>query len=236
MQSGSAWSYLLFTCGPIIPAKHRDGRHSMCLREFKGHKKRVTALALTADDKTLFSASHDGGVRSWVASTGQCLLIMLGSHATPNIQALALSPCGRFVFSSGTDGTLVRWCAFDGGATHELRAHALPVCALAVAAGEGLVLSSSYDGSVRAWRRDPAAHLSFLALYSTTVGSLHPLITAPLFVFLHRRFAPPERWSRARHRSFPRGFRDAVRTFLLCVYRGDTVVSASFDASQFPAC
>lgn len=128
-------------------------------------------------------------MRSWAAATGECLLILLGSHATPNLQALALSPCGRFVFSAGTDGALVRWSAFDGNASHALRAHGMPINALAASGEEGLVFTGSYDGTIRAWR-----------------------------------FAPPLAWSRLRHRCFPRGFREALRTFVLCVYRRGCVV------------
>lgn len=76
-----------------------------------GHPKQVNAVAVTPDGRRLLTASHDGSIRTWDASTG-------ASGASFDwqigpITALAFSPDGLTCAAAGLNGNAVVWDA-DG--------------------------------------------------------------------------------------------------------------------------
>ena len=77
---------------------------------------RVSALAFTADGKTLFSGSSGQGIRHWDLATGkQVRLIGTKSLGHTNaVSGLAISPSGRWGYSCGYDGSICVWEAGSG--------------------------------------------------------------------------------------------------------------------------
>jgi WD40 repeat protein len=74
----------------------------------------VSALAFTADGKTLLSASGDGLIRLWDPATGKERRRLQGH--TGAVLSLALTPDGKRLASGGADRT-VRFWDLEGAAT-----------------------------------------------------------------------------------------------------------------------
>jgi RNA polymerase sigma factor (sigma-70 family) len=89
-----------------------------------GHCQEVQALAFSADGQRLVSGAADGSVRLWDATTGKPLQVWRGHEARrplrlhrwwrAGVQALDLSPDGRWVASAGSDERLCVWDAATG--------------------------------------------------------------------------------------------------------------------------
>lgn len=65
------------------------------VRKFEGHKGALTALVLSADAKTLFTASSDGTVRAWDVAKGTELRKFEAGEGAGAVLSLALSPDGK---------------------------------------------------------------------------------------------------------------------------------------------
>ncbi len=76
----------------------------------------VSALAFTADGRTLFSSSYLQGIRHWNLATGkEVRLIGPESLGHSNaVSGLAISPGGRWGYSSSYDGSICVWEAGSG--------------------------------------------------------------------------------------------------------------------------
>ena len=72
-----------------------------------GHTGRISELAWSADQKTLFSASWDGSARAWNAESGTALRIFRGSKQP--LHSIAASIDGYRVIAGGWDGALRLW-------------------------------------------------------------------------------------------------------------------------------
>jgi hypothetical protein len=125
-------------CGPHVQiavgrAAHAHGSQSG--RVFKGHKGRVSLLALSTDDKTLFSASADATLRSWSVSSGDVSNVIavrcavapgrrlgrivpqaLRSYGgfSGEVRAMAVSWDGRVLYAEIADNTMRAWGVESG--------------------------------------------------------------------------------------------------------------------------
>jgi WD40 repeat protein len=98
----------------------------------------------------LLTASEDGVVRVWDASSG-ALLRELRGHEGPVLSA-AFSPDDRFIASGSMDRTVRIWRTDGSGDPLVLRGHAGGVTGVAwTPDGTGIVSASAYDATVRVW-------------------------------------------------------------------------------------
>jgi len=111
------------------------------------HDGPVTAVAVSADGKTIASAGVDRTVRLWDAATGTPRATLLG-HRGP-VLALAWSPDGKTLASASADRTVRLWDA-EGRTRAVLEGHAEGVVALAFRA-DGLLAGGALDGTVKLW-------------------------------------------------------------------------------------
>lgn len=72
--------------------------------EFKGHKEKITCLALAADG-ILITASEDKSLRSWDTTHGTTLRQYKGHKD----QILAISIVDEHIYSASLDGYILRW-------------------------------------------------------------------------------------------------------------------------------
>ena len=98
----------------------------------------------------LLTASEDGVVRVWDASSG-ALLRELRGHEGPVLSA-AFSPDGRSIASGSMDRTVRIWRTDGGGEPLVFRGHAGGITGVAWAPdGAEIVSASAYDATVRVW-------------------------------------------------------------------------------------
>jgi len=125
----------------------------------KGHKQPITALRLLTDKRAV-SASLDGAVRLWNATSGRRLRTWRA--LSKGVLRVELFDGERKAVSTYVDGSLRIWDLTAAGRlwpprwralrpARILRGHTAPVTAVAVFAGDRRVLSGSSDGSIRVW-------------------------------------------------------------------------------------
>jgi cytochrome c len=116
-------------------------------QELRGHGGPVRAIAVSADGKTIATASFDERVIVWNAATGSALSVLRGHEGAVN--ALAAIGEGRLA-TGGQDSRIVLWEA-DGAQAATLEGHSAPVSSLSVAPDRRTIASASWDHTIRVW-------------------------------------------------------------------------------------
>ena len=88
------------------------------LRRLPKQNDGVLCLALSRDDRLLYTGSSTGVIRQWLAATGLEMRQFTG-HPGP-IRRLLLSPDGKQIISAGLDGSVRAWDVAKGGPTRVL--------------------------------------------------------------------------------------------------------------------
>jgi WD40 repeat protein/DNA-binding SARP family transcriptional activator len=166
-----------------------DWRNERLLHSLRGHTGPVRSVAFCprpitigqAPRALLVSGSYDQTLRLWDAETGEELGSLAG-HSAPII-AVAWSADGTLLISGSDDQTVRVWDLRDHGPGAEhgrtiriLQGHSAAVIALAVPpqadAGQALLVSGSYDKTVRVWDIDSGRALAILQGHSKWLQAL----------------------------------------------------------------
>jgi WD40 repeat protein len=113
-----------------------DAETGELLQTLTGHKGRVYGIAFHPDGTRLVSSGSDFSIRIWDISTGQELMQLLGHEDIqgedadylvgglhPGVLAVAYSPDGRWIASTGEDSTTSIWDSETGTLRQTLSIH-----------------------------------------------------------------------------------------------------------------
>jgi len=144
-----------------------------------GHARRVHAVALSADGRTLVTASADGTARVWdlAAADPAATPRVLRGHAEP-VRAAALSVDGRTLVTSSEDDSVRAWdmsAADPSQAVRILLGHAADVEHLALSTDGATLITGSDDTTAIVWRLsdpDPSSTAVRLAGHADDVEAV----------------------------------------------------------------
>ncbi|HEV3142640.1 MAG TPA: WD40 repeat domain-containing protein, partial [Gemmataceae bacterium] len=127
-----------------------------------GHTGGVCALAVTADGKTLASASEDNTVRIWDLVSEHERFSLRGH--TDKVVAVAISPDGKTAVSGGWDSKVKVWDLTRREELASLETHTGRVRAVAITPDGKTAISGSEDSTIKLWdvpakKRDPKKDL-----------------------------------------------------------------------------
>jgi len=141
-----------------------------------GHRGPVMAAAITSNGGHVFTASSDGNLRKYDASTGK-LLRIAHKHGW-GLNSLAMLPGGHLAFGA-VDGSVGVFNIAADAVTTRLAKHDGPVLALATRSASNrtaLLATGGGDGVIRVW---DAANWSLLEAHTNPLGPVWALAFAP---------------------------------------------------------
>lgn len=139
------------------------------VRRFEGHSDIVQDLAISPDERTLYTASADYTLIAWDIATGEMRQLYIGHSDWVN--AVALSTDGQTLISGGWDNTIIAWDALSGRQRHVFIGHQAPIQGL-VFAQDGLsFFSSAQDRQIRQWQTDSALYVGRVGDSNTSAGA-----------------------------------------------------------------
>ncbi len=115
----------------------------------KGHRCRVSSVAMSADARVAISGAHDCTVRVWDLDSMRCRGT-LGGH-TLEVSSVAMSADGRVAISGAHDCTLRVWDLDSMRCRGTLEGHTLEVSSVAMSADGRVAISGAHDCTVRVW-------------------------------------------------------------------------------------
>lgn len=139
------------------------------------HKSKVSSVAFSPDGKHAISSS-DNAIIIWNIFTKK-LVKTLNGHSI-KVNALAVSPDGRFIATALNNNTILIWNRINGSIFHRFEGYNKIVNALAISPNLKYLISGSNDNSIRIWDlvtknnvRTLAGHRDFINSISITPDS-----------------------------------------------------------------
>jgi WD40 repeat protein len=172
------WLAAGFAQGKIAVLALGDPGSASFVREWKGHKEDVRALAFSPDGKILSSGSWDDTVKIWDPGEGKETRVF--SEHGASVNALSFSPDGKLLASGGSDQSCIVRRIDDGSVLHKL-GHAGMVANVEAVAffADGLSLATGDgNGTVRIWDvRSGKQILIFRVAHGGYVGPAHVAVS-----------------------------------------------------------
>lgn len=143
----------------------------------RGHKQPVTAIRVSDDETTVYSASKDCCIVKWDLETGKKLSVYKGRRNAHNdvsqdeslaekypghgqhIFALALTSDGKYLASGGKDRTILIWDTVKDKVRDGFKGHKDSVTALSFRLGSHDLYSGSDDRTLKMWNVDEMSYL-----------------------------------------------------------------------------
>lgn len=167
------------------------------VRHCYGHSNAITCLALTTDEKSVFTGSKDNSVLKWDTETGQKQELKrkwnrkadgeVQSHEG-EILSIAASTDGRFIVSGGKDAKIrVYDQRMKYTEVHVFTGHRGSVSSLAFQAGTHALISGSYDRCLKYWDLNEMAYIETMfghqvRLFFVIISSINCIIHSPSLV------------------------------------------------------
>mmetsp|Transcript_27828 Transcript_27828/g.78692 ORF Transcript_27828/g.78692 Transcript_27828/m.78692 type:complete len:862 (-) Transcript_27828:303-2888(-) len=120
------------------------------LWRLEGHEDLVHAVAISANEKTVVTASQDGSTRVWDIEIGQCKQVLTGQNSSGKI---SVSPDGtRLVSVSGSSDLVAQvWDLGKGTCIQTLEGHGDKITGIAMTADGRRAVTASWDRTARLW-------------------------------------------------------------------------------------
>ena len=122
------------------------------MSDLRGHKTKITCLAINDATSQLLSGSHDGTVRVWDCATGQNVFTQ---EVGGEVDSILVEHGWLFVGVKTREGRgEVKGWSLGGGGEVRLEGHIGQVTSLA--AGNGMLFSGGQDKTIRVWKPSSA--------------------------------------------------------------------------------
>jgi WD40 repeat protein/CheY-like chemotaxis protein len=134
------------------------------------HYERVSSLAITPDNQTLVSGSHDFTIKIWHLPTGE----LINSHGERfnMVNAVAIAPDGKFLVSGGNDKIVRIWNLQTGEQVRTIAGHQNRVNCLAISCDGRTIVSGSSDRSIKVWNFHTGELIKTLVGHSYSICAL----------------------------------------------------------------
>lgn len=143
------------------------------LRTFKGHSKRVSAIAISSDGKNVVTGSADKTAKLWDVSESPTTTKLTG-HSKP-VLCVAFSPKAesKFFASGSEDGTINLWDSNGTQPVLTLRGQpATPILAVAISPDGQTLASGGADARVLLWNVSTGQLFAILPGHAREVSSV----------------------------------------------------------------
>ncbi|KAF8857502.1 periodic tryptophan protein-like protein 2 [Acephala macrosclerotiorum] len=128
-----------------------DVNSGFCIVTFTEHMSGVTACEFAKRGNVLFTASLDGSIRAWDLIRYRNFRTFTAPTRL-SFSSLAVDPSGEVVCAGSLDSFDIHiWSVQTGQLLDRLSGHEGPVSSLAFAPNGGVVISGSWDHTVRIW-------------------------------------------------------------------------------------
>jgi ribosomal RNA-processing protein 9 len=152
------------------------------VRQHRGHQLAVTCVAITDDEKTVFSGSKDCCIIKYDVETNTRLFTFKGGRDKPEfgghtnqVYSIAVSSDGRFLASGGMDNKIRIWDAQNNKLLDTFSGHRDFITGLSFRFGSHQLFSASNDRTVKVWNCDDMAYIDTLYGHQSPITAVDSL-------------------------------------------------------------
>lgn len=128
-----------------------DAQSSFCVVTFTEHSSGVTACEFAKKGNVLFTSSLDGSIRAWDLLRYRNFRTFTAPTRL-SFSSMAIDPSGEVICAASLDSFEIHiWSVQTGQLLDRLAGHEGPIASLAFAPTGGIIVSGSWDQTVRVW-------------------------------------------------------------------------------------